>query len=70
MVRFGFPVDNLIFEWDETEHYTAEDMQRIEQMLISGGYEIEAKYFVDKYGIPVTGKATPSALINKDSFFA
>ena len=25
-------------------------------MIINGGYDIDPKYFIDKYGIPIIGK--------------
>ena len=41
-------------------------------MLVNGGYDIDPKYFAEKYGIPVLGKKSPldAALKNENDFFA
>ena len=56
MVKHGFPVVGYTFEWDDTVVYTPEHIREVERMLITGGYEIDPKYFADKYGIEITGK--------------
>ena len=56
MIMHGFPVDGYLFEWDDTVSYTPEQMRTIEQMLLTAGYEIDQKYFAEKYNIPITGK--------------
>lgn len=56
MLKHKFPVENLRFEWDETEEYTPQDMRTVERMLVNAGYEIDPQYFIDKYGIPIIGK--------------
>ena len=56
MVKHGFPVAGYIFDWDDTVVYTPEHIREVERMLITGGYEIDPKYFADKYGIEITGK--------------
>jgi phage gp29-like protein len=55
----GFPVGGYLFEWDDSIEYTPDQMQKIEKMLLDGGYEIDAQYFTDKYNIPILGKAEP-----------
>ena len=56
MAKHGFPVVGYTFEWDDTVVYTPEHIREVERMLITGGYEIDPKYFADKYGIEITGK--------------
>ena len=56
MTKHGFPVVGYTFEWDDTVVYTPEHIREVERMLITGGYEIDPKYFADKYGIEITGK--------------
>lgn len=56
MAKHGFPVVGYTFEWDDTVVYTPEHIREVERMLITGGYEIDPKYFADKYGIDITGK--------------
>lgn len=60
MVKHGFPVQGYTFEWDDTILYTPEHIREVERMLIQGGYEIDPKYFSDKYGIDITGKKEQS----------
>ncbi len=69
MVRHGFKVDKLRFEWDDAEEYTPADIRSVEQMLVTGGYDIDPKYFVDKYGIPVTGRRQDAPTLAADTNF-
>lgn len=71
MLKHGFAVDGFRFEWDDTVEYTPQDMRTVEQMLVNGGYEIEPKYFIDKYGIPITGRreASPQLKSGDVDFF-
>lgn len=59
MIRHGFPLDGLTFEWDNTVEYTPEQIRQVEQMLIQGGYEIAPDYFKEKYDINIIGKKEP-----------
>jgi len=52
MVKHGFPVKGLTFDWDYSIDYTPDQQKAYEQMLLSN-YEIEGSYFEDKYGVPV-----------------
>jgi hypothetical protein len=56
MAMHGFPVQGYRFDWDDSVSYTPDQMREIEQMLLNGGYEIDPKYFVDKYNVAITGK--------------
>ena len=60
MIRHGFPLEGLTFEWDDTVEYTPEQIRQVEQMLIQGGYEIDPDYFKEKYDIDIIGKHTPA----------
>jgi hypothetical protein len=55
MVKFGFPIDGCKFEWDDSTDYTPEQQLNYEKTIASL-YEVDPKYFADKYGMPV-GKA-------------
>ena len=57
MVKHGFPVKGLHFEWDDSVDYTPEQQLEYEKM-ISDRYEVDPKYFIDKYGVPIIGKKT------------
>ena len=52
MIRHGFPLKGLHFEWDDSVDYTPEQQKAFEEMLLNH-YEVDGKYFMDKYGIPV-----------------
>lgn len=55
MVKHGFPVKGLHFEWDDSIDYTPEQQFEYEKM-IADRYEVDPKYFIDKYGVPITGE--------------
>lgn len=64
MARHGFPLAGTRFDWDEAVEFTPQEQLNMEQMVL-GSYEVDPKYFIDKYNIPVTGKreaAPPTAL--------
>ena len=52
MVKHGFPVKGLRFDWDEPVDYTPEQQKAFEEMILNH-YEVDGSYFEDKYGIPV-----------------
>ncbi len=52
MIRLGFPLKGLRFEWDDAIDYTPEQQIAYEKM-ISDRYEVDPSYFADKYGMPV-----------------
>jgi hypothetical protein len=51
MIKHGFPVQGLSFDWDYSIDYTPEQQCAYEQMLLNN-YEIDGAYFTDKYGVP------------------
>jgi hypothetical protein len=52
MVAHGFPIDGLRFEWDDAIDYTPEQ-QLTYETAIADRYEVDGKYFADKYNMPV-----------------
>ncbi len=52
LVKLGFPLQGLRFDWDEPVDYTPEQQRAYEVMLLNH-YEIDGSYFADKYGVPV-----------------
>ncbi|GHT15070.1 hypothetical protein AGMMS4956_14250 [Bacteroidia bacterium] len=60
----GFPIEGYRFEWDDSVNYTPDQMRNIEQMLLTGGYDIDPAYFTDKYNIPIIGRTTPTVGAN------
>ena len=63
----GFPVDGLRFDWDDRIDYTPEQQVAIESMILTR-YDIDPKYWEEKYGIKVTGER--QALPMARDFFA
>jgi hypothetical protein len=55
LVKKGFPVSGLRFNWRESVDYTPEQQVAIDRMVLDN-YEVEPSYIIEKYGIPVTGK--------------
>lgn len=52
MVRHGFPLKGLRFEWNDAVDYTPEQQVAFETM-VSDRYEVDPAYFAEKYGMPV-----------------
>lgn len=52
MVRHGFPLQGMRFQWDETIDYTPEQQLAYETM-IADRFEVDPQYFADKYNMPV-----------------
>ena len=52
MVKHGFPLKGLRFEWNDAVDYTPEQQVAYETM-IADRYEVDPSYFADKYGMPV-----------------
>lgn len=52
MVRHGFPLQGRHFEWDESIDYTPEQQLAFET-AIADRYEVDPKYFAEKYNMPV-----------------
>jgi hypothetical protein len=55
LIKWGFPVKNLIFEWDDAREYTPEEMKEIEAMLLDY-FDIDPEYFIEKYNVKIIGK--------------
>ena len=60
MVKHGFPIKGLRFEWDDAVDYTPEQQVAYETM-IADRYEVDPMYFAEKYSMPVGERrnATP-----------
>ena len=61
MVRHGFPVKGLRFEWDDAVDYTPEQQKAYEEMVLQH-YKVKPQYFEDKYGMPCEEKPEPAML--------
>jgi len=61
----GFGLEGARFDWVIDTQYTPEQQLQMEQMLLNAGYDIDADYFAQKYGIPIVGRKE----ITPNSFF-
>lgn len=52
MIDHGFPLRGYHFAWDESIDYTPEQQMEYEKM-VADRYEVDGKYFADKYNMPV-----------------
>lgn len=52
MVRQGFPLAGLRFDWNESIDYTPEQQVQYETM-IADRYDVDPSYFAEKYSMPV-----------------
>ena len=66
MVRHGFPVDGLRFDWDDSVDYTPEQQVAYETM-IADRYDVDPKYFAEKYSMPVGERRNPTPPIQPDN---
>lgn len=55
MVKHGFPVKGLRFDWDNSVDYTPEQQLGYEKMLLEH-FECDPKPFEEKYGIKILGR--------------
>ena len=58
MIADGFPLKGLRFDWDYSTDYTPEQQVAYETM-VADRYDVDPKYFEDKYGMPCTQKGNP-----------
>ena len=61
MIRHGFPLKGFRFAWDESVDYTPEQQVAYERLLLEH-YEVDPKYFVDKYNIPLKRQKDTSSV--------
>lgn len=66
MVRHGFPVAGLRFDWDDSIDYTPEQQVAYE-IMIADRYDVDPKYFAEKYSMPVGDRRNPTAPIDPDN---
>ena len=68
MLRHGFPLEGLRFEWYDAEDYSPEQQVAYETM-IADRYEVDPQYFADKYHMPVGERrnAAPALAMAKNA---
>lgn len=61
LALLGFPINPAtdLFEWDYALEYSPDQMNKLEENIMRD-YEIDPKYFVEKYNIPVMGRKQPN----------
>lgn len=60
MIRHGFPLSGMHFEWDDSVDYTPEQQKAFEEMILNN-FEVDGSYFTEKYGIPVGNRRSQYA---------
>ena len=60
MIRHGFPLTGIHFDWDYSVDYTPEQQVAYEEMVLNN-YEVDPTYFEEKYGMPVGERRQPLA---------
>lgn len=55
MIKHGFPLNGYRFDWYEGIDFTPEQQIAYEKLLLDR-FEIDPKYFIDKYNVPIIGK--------------
>lgn len=60
MIRHGFPLAGIHFDWDYSVDYTPEQQVAYETMVLNE-YEVDPTYFEEKYNMPVGERRLPSA---------
>lgn len=66
MIRHGFPLQGIHFDWDYSVDYTPEQQAAYEQLVLNN-YEVDPAYFQEKYGMPVGERRQQGLLGNPDS---
>jgi hypothetical protein len=61
MLDAGFPLKGISFDWDYSTDYTPEQQVAYDTM-IADRYEVDPKYFADKYNMPVGERRSLSPL--------
>lgn len=59
MVKHGFPLKGMRFDWDNSVDYTPEQQKAYEEMVLQH-YRVDPKYFEEKYGMPCEEKQEQS----------
>lgn len=62
LIDFGFPFEiQHQFEWDYAIDYTPEQQVAIENLLLNH-FDIDEKYFIEKYNVPIRGRINQTQL--------
>jgi len=61
--KHGFGFEGYRFDWDDTYEYNPVEMIKIEELMINN-FEIDYKYFIEKYNIPILGPKKQGGIID------
>ena len=67
MIYHGFPVKGCRFEWDDSVTYTPEQQVAYETMVMNH-YEVDPKYIIEKYQMPVKARKETTQQLVKPFF--
>lgn len=67
MIYHGFPVKGCRFEWDDSVAYTPEQQVAYETMVMNH-YEVDPKYIIEKYQMPVKARKETTQQLVKPFF--
>lgn len=62
MIRHGFPLKGIRFDWDYSEDYTPDQQVAYEQLILNN-YEVDPAYFEEKYNMPVGERRQQPSII-------
>lgn len=63
MIRHGFPLQGIHFDWDYSTDYTPEQQKAYEEMVLNN-YEVDPAYFQEKYNMPVGERRQQQSPLN------
>ena len=66
LIRLGFPLIGLRFDWDYSIDYSPEQQIQYETM-IADRYEVDPQYFAEKYSMPVGERRNQSVMPSQNS---
>ena len=62
MVKHGFPLRGYRFDWYDSVSFTPEQQVAYERMVLER-YEVDPKYFIEKYNIPILGERKTAQVV-------
>lgn len=65
MIRHGFPLKGIHFDWDYSEDYTPEQQVAYETMVLNE-FEVDPAYFQEKYNMPVGKRRNAQPMLPND----
>lgn len=61
MIKHGYDLEGSEFRWDDTTELSFEEQLEVD-IFLTANFEIDLKYYIDKYKVPITGpKLNPTS---------